>query len=250
MNDQMTFFDFTMPMVKIDKPIRLVELFSGYGSQAMALERLGVEFEHHRSVEFDKYAMASYNAVHGTDFEPMDICNVHGKDLGIGDSNYVTVMTYSFPCTDISLAGQRKGFEKGSGTRSSLLWEVERILEELKADGTMPSILLMENVDAIRNEQNKPHLQKWIAFLDGLGYTSYGDVLNAADYGIPQHRSRFFLLSILGEYNYKFPNTMDLTTCMEDYFEDLTDEQALKLVCKGQKAMDLMVELDEEDRLE
>lgn len=80
------------------KPIRLIETFAGYGSQAMALKRLGVIFEHYRVVEFDKYAIKSYNAVHGTNFEPTDIRNVKGVDLGITNTDKFTYMlTYSFP---------------------------------------------------------------------------------------------------------------------------------------------------------
>lgn len=96
--DQMNIFDLCYPMVKIDKPIRLIELFAGYGSQAMALERMGVQFEHYRAVEVDRYAIASYNAIHGTDFEPMDIKDMRGGDLGITDTDkYCYVLTYSFP---------------------------------------------------------------------------------------------------------------------------------------------------------
>ena len=81
-----------------EKPLRLIETFAGYGSQAMALERLGIPFEHYRVVEFDKYAIKSYNAVHGTNFGPMDIKNVKGVDLGITNTDKFTYMlTYSFP---------------------------------------------------------------------------------------------------------------------------------------------------------
>lgn len=96
---QVSIFDLTMPLFKIDKPIRLIELFAGIGSQAMALRDLGADFEHYRVVEFDKYAVRSYNAIHGTKFEPKDIRNVKGGDLGIVDLNKWTyIMTYSFPC--------------------------------------------------------------------------------------------------------------------------------------------------------
>ncbi len=97
--DQLTIFDMLYPTFKIDKPIRLIELFAGVGSQAMALRNIGANFEHYRVVEFDKYAIASYNAIHGTDFEVSDIRNVKGGDLGIVDLNKWTyIMTYSFPC--------------------------------------------------------------------------------------------------------------------------------------------------------
>lgn len=97
--DQLTIFDMLYPTFKIDKPIRLIELFAGVGSQAMALRNIGANFEHYRVVEFDKYAIASYNAIHGTNFETSDIRNVKGGDLGIVDLNKWTyIMTYSFPC--------------------------------------------------------------------------------------------------------------------------------------------------------
>ena len=251
MDIQFNLFDYLREDVKIEKPIRLIELFAGYGSQAMALKRIGAEFEHYRVVEFDEPAIKSYNAVHGTNFPAMDVCNVHAADLGIVDKDRFTyLLTYSFPCTDISQAGQMKGFEEGSGTRSALLWEVKRILEELKEENSLPDILLMENVVAIHSEENKPHLMKWTDFLHDIGYTQYMQDLNASDYGVAQNRDRTFILSTLGEYNYKFPVEIELDTCIEDYFEDLTDEQALKLIVKSEKAKELLVSLDEEGKLE
>lgn len=92
----MSLFDFTREPISITKPIRLIELFAGYGSQAMALKRIGAKFEHYRVVEFDKYAIASYNAVHGTDFPTMDITKVHAEDLNICDTNAFTyLLTHS-----------------------------------------------------------------------------------------------------------------------------------------------------------
>lgn len=92
----MSIFDFTREPISITKPIRLIELFAGYGSQAMALKRIGAKFEHYRVVEFDKYAIASYNAVHGTDFPTMDITKVHAEDLNICDTNAFTyLLTHS-----------------------------------------------------------------------------------------------------------------------------------------------------------
>ncbi len=86
------------PQYRIEKPIRLIELFAGIGSQAMALRDLGADFEHYRVVEFDKFAMKSYNAIHGTDFQTADIRNVKGGDLGITDKDrYTYILTYSFP---------------------------------------------------------------------------------------------------------------------------------------------------------
>ena len=113
-------FDFVKkPLFKIDKPIRLIELFAGVGSQAMALRDLGADFEHWKVVEFDKYAIKSYNAIHGTDFSTTDIRDVKGADLEVVDTDkYCYIMTYSFPCQDLSVAGKGAGMTKGSGTRS------------------------------------------------------------------------------------------------------------------------------------
>jgi DNA (cytosine-5)-methyltransferase 1 len=116
------------------KTIRLIELFAGYGSQALAIKRLGIPYEHYRVVEFDKYAVKSYNAIHGTNFTVTDIRDVTGEDLGIVETDkYNYLLTYSFPCTDLSIAGNMQGMSRDSGTRSGLLWEVERILRELNA---------------------------------------------------------------------------------------------------------------------
>ena len=129
---QMNIFDYIRKPFKIDKPIRLIELFGGVGSQAMALRNIGADFEHYLLVEWDAAPVKSYNAIHGTNFEPMDITKTHEEDLNIVDTDkYCYIVTYSFPCQDLSVAGKMAGMQKGSGTRSGLLWEVERILREI-----------------------------------------------------------------------------------------------------------------------
>lgn len=237
---QMSLFDFTMEEYKIDKPIRLIELFAGVGSQAMAIRDLGVEFEHHRVVEFEKYAIASYNAIHGTDFPPLDITKVSGADLGIVDTDkWCYIMTYSFPCQDLSVAGKQKGMTKGSGTRSGLLWEVERLLNEVEH---LPQILLMENVPMVHSADNMPDFRKWIEFLEGKGYSNWWQDLNAKEYGVAQNRDRTFMVSILGEYHYKFPNPIPLTKTMKNYLEDDVDEKYYIDNEKAQKLIDTLLE--------
>ena len=222
---QINIFDLTRPPISITKPIRLIELFAGYGSQAMALRDIGAQFEHYRVVEFDKYAVASYNAIHGTDFPPLDITQIHADNLNICNTEkYCYFMTYSFPCTDLSVAGKQAGMKKGSGTRSGLLWEVERILCEIKeGGGELPQILFMENVSQVHADTNKADFQKWIDFLTGLGYVSYWQDLNAKDYGVAQNRNRCFMFSFLGEYNYRFPTPEPLTKRIRDYLEETVD---------------------------
>ena len=225
--DQIDIFDLIRKPISITKPIRLIELFAGYGSQAMALRDIGAKFEHYRVVEFDKYAITSYNAVHGTDFQTMDITKVHASDLNICDTEkYCYFMTYSFPCTDLSVAGKQAGMKKGSGTRSGLLWEVERILREIKeSGGELPQILFMENVPQVHADANKTDFQNWIDFLTDLGYVSYWKDLNAKNYGVAQNRNRCFMFSFLGEFNYKFPKPIPLEKRLKDYLEDSVDEK-------------------------
>ena len=203
MSQQLTIFDELYEEVKITKPIRLIELFAGYGSQSMALKRIGAKFEHYRVVEFDKFAINSYNAVHGTDFQPTDIRDIHASDLEITDTDkYCYIMTYSFPCTDLSVAGKMKGMKKGSGTRSGLLWEVERLLREMNE---RPQVLLMENVTQVHGNKNMEDFKMWISFLESIGYQNYWQDLNAKDFGVPQNRERCFMVSLLGNYTYHFP---------------------------------------------
>lgn len=223
---------FGFPEYKITKKIRLIEMFGGIGSQAMALRDLGADFEHHRLIEFDKYCVQSYNAIHHTSFEPTDIRNVHGKDLAIRErERYCYILTYSFPCTDLSIAGKMKGmskadWKKGESTRSGLLWEVERILKELPKE-ELPDVLLMENVPMVHSDQNANDFMSWQDFLNSLGYFNFIQDLNAKDYGIPQNRERCFMVSILSDdfISYEFPKPIKLEKVMKDFLEDKVDEK-------------------------
>lgn len=205
-----------MNYYKITKPVRLIELFWGIGSQALALKLAHIPFEHHALVEIDKHAVDSYNAIHGTDFETKDIRHTHAVEFDLWDSRYTYVMSYSFPCTDLSLVGKKRGMEKGSETNSSLLWEVERILKETKF---LPEVLIMENVPSVLGMKNIEAFRQWRDFLNSLGYRNFVRILNAKDYGIPQNRRRCFMVSILGDYDYEFPKPRELRLLMRDFFE-------------------------------
>lgn len=225
-------FDSLKPTYKITKPIRLIELFAGIGAQAKALENLGADFEHYRICEFDKFAVQSYNAIHGTDFTVSDITALKGEDLGITDTDkYCCIMTYSFPCQDLSICGKQKGMSKGGNTRSGLLWEVERLLNEVD---NLPEVLLMENVPQVHSEKNRADFNKWISFLESKGYSNYYADLNAKNYGVAQSRNRCFMVSILGNYNYEFPQPELLNKTMADYLEPTVDESYF-LSLKGVK---------------
>lgn len=201
----------------------LIELFGGIGSQAKALKNLGINFEHYRLVEWDKYAIKSYNAIHNTNFTTTDIRQIKGKDLGITNTNQKNyLLTYSFPCTDLSKAGKMKGMSKGSNTRSGLLWEVERLLNELDE---LPQYLLMENVPDVIGQKNIKDFADWVQFLENLGYKNYYECLNAKDYGIPQNRNRCFMVSFLDKRHFTFPKPFELKLRLLDMLEDSVEER-------------------------
>src|SRR5699024_1497102 len=145
-----------------------------------------------------------------------DISKINVDDVPEHD-----LFTYSFPCQDISLAGELGGLKKGSGTRSGLLWESERIIKAKK-----PKYLLMENVKNLISEKFMPGFAEWILVLEELGYSNYYEVLNAKDFGVPQNRERVFMVSILGEHEpYVFPKPIKLEKRLKDVLEDEVDER-------------------------
>ena len=170
MYESINMFEAMNPRYKIKKPIRLIELFAGIGSQAKALKNIDANFETYKVVEYDSNAIKSYNAIHNTDFVVQDITKINSSDLCIVDTNkYEYIMTYSFPCQDLSLAGNQKGMGKGNSTRSGLLWEVERLL---KGCVELPQILLMENVPQVVGKANFKDFREWEIFLEDLGYSN------------------------------------------------------------------------------
>ena len=211
--------------------LKVFEAFSGIGAQRMALRNLGIDFEVVGISEIDKYALKSYEAIHGDCPNYGDISDINPKDLP-----KIDLFTYSFPCQDISIAGKQEGIVKGK-TRSGLLYECEKIIEYCK-----PKYLLMENVKNLVGKKNKPNFEKWLKYLEGLGYTNYWKVLNARDYGVPQNRERVFCISILGEHTpYNFPNPIKLDKKIKDVLENNVDEKyymdkPFKFVDKGHQA--------------
>ena len=228
-------------MTTEDKTLRVLELFAGYGSQAMALKRLGVKHKVVAIAEIDKYAIQAYMAIHGDTPNLGDVSKIKPEDVPAHD-----LITYSFPCTDISVAGRQEGLAEGSGTRSSLLWECKKIIQYHK-----PKYLLMENVKNLVGKKHKEHFDKWLEYLEGLGYTNYWKVLNAKEYSnTPQNRERVFVVSILDDtQGYEFPKPIPLTKKIKDILEDNVDEKyymnkPFKIVNKGHKAELIMKGMD------
>lgn len=274
-----TIFDFMYPKYKIKTPIRLIELFAGYGSTKLAWNYLGINVESYKICEWAVKSIQAYKDIHFTDDntdyskelsveeiktylfnkgissnynEPMtekqinrlgekqirniynnikathnlvNVQTVKGSDLEIVDKDkYTYMLTYSFPCQDISNAGKGKGY-KDSSTRSGMLWEVERILTELKESNSLPQCLLMENVPLVHGVDNIESWNKWQLRLEELGYKNYWQDLIATDYGIPQTRNRCFMVSILGDYSYTFPKPIPLKLKLKDLLEDNVPEK-------------------------
>jgi DNA (cytosine-5)-methyltransferase 1 len=197
--------------------IKILELFAGIGACSVALKRLGIDADIVDAVEIDKYAMASFNAIHGTNFEVQDIKE---WDKDIKD---VDLITHGSPCQDFSVAGKQAGGDLGSGTRSSLMYETIRIVGKIR-----PKYVLWENVKNLLSAKHKHNFDAYIETMNILGYNSYYQVLNAKDYGIPQNRERVYTISIrkdIDKGNFKFPEKEELKLRLKDVLEDEVDEK-------------------------
>ena len=193
--------------------IKVLELFGGIGACSKALANLGIEHEIVDLVEIDKYAVKSFNAVHGTNFEPQDI-TTWDKDIK------VDLIMHGSPCQDFSVAGKQAGGDKDSGTRSSLMYETLRIVEKLK-----PKYVIWENVKNLLSKKHRHNFDAYLEAMEKLGYKNYYQVLNAKNYGVPQNRERVFTVSILDGGKYLFPEPVPLEKKLKDVLEKDVDEK-------------------------
>ena len=197
--------------------MKVLELFAGIGACSKALERLGFNVEIVDAVEIDKYAIASFNAIHNTNFEVQDI-TTWNKDL-----KDIDLITHGSPCQDFSVAGKQAGGDINSGTRSSLMYETIRIVGKLR-----PKYVLWENVKNLLSKKHKHNFDAYIEAMNILGYNSYYEVLNAKDYGIPQNRERVYTISIrrnVDKFNFLFPKKEELKLRLKDMLEDEVEEK-------------------------
>lgn len=206
-------------------PLRVFTSFSGYDSQCMALDRLkqnfpDFDYELVGWSEIDKYAIQAHDAIYPqyADRNYGDISKIEWEQVPDFD-----LFTYSSPCQDFSQAGKQQGGTKGSGTRSSLLWECEKAIIKKR-----PKYLLMENVSALVSSKFIKLFNAWQKTLEGYGYRNFGKVLNAKDYGVPQNRERIFLFSIRDDGDnptFNFPKTIKLEKRLKDILETNVDEK-------------------------
>jgi DNA (cytosine-5)-methyltransferase 1 len=217
LGEYMNIFELLLPRYKLPSKPKLFESFAGIGCQRMALDKLGIDYEVVGISEIDKYALASYKAMHNECPNLGSITDIKGKDMPKTD-----IFTYSFPCTDLSKAGQQKGLN--TDTRSGLIFEVLRLLHEMQEHNKLPQVLIMENVvDLVQVK----FIEQWkeIQFeIEEMGYTNYTFTMNAKNYGVAQNRDRVFMVSILGNYYYEVPKPIPLDKRLKDYLEPNVDE--------------------------
>ena len=183
-----------MEVITIEE-INVLELFGGIGAIRKAFIRQKISHRIVDYVEVDKNCVKSYNALYGEDFKPQDIVKYHPPD------ERIDFVMHGSPCQDFSRSGLKKGGEKGSGTRSSLLFETIRIIEEMKEK---PKVVLWENVKGVLDKNMRASFFHYLKEMERLGYESKYKILNAMDFGIPQNRKRIFVVSILGQNDFDF----------------------------------------------
>lgn len=195
--------------------LRMTELFAGIGAQKAAMDMAKIECET-IVCEIDDKAYRSY-------------CAIHGDTPNLGDITKVDrlpstdVVFFSWPCQSVSIQGRQTGMKEGSGTTSSLLWEVIRLLKVAEEEGNLPEYLCAENVYAVLNKRNKPELDRMIFILEEMGYTVSYEILNAKDYGVPQNRKRFFMVASLHHGRFVFPAPCPDGRVLKDVLEPPED---------------------------
>lgn len=203
--------------------MKVLSLFSGIGAFEKALKNLDMPFELVGYCEIDKYASKSYSAIHDVP-ETMNLGDITKIDETALPKD-IDLITYGFPCQDISLAGKQKGLfnDDGTQTRSGLFFEALRIIEEAQ-----PKIAIAENVKNLVGKKFNAQFQVVLASLEAAGYNNYWQVLNAKDYGVPQNRERVFIVSIRKDIDtgsFKFPEAFPLELRLKDMLEDEVDEK-------------------------
>lgn len=199
--------------------MKLLSLFSGIGAFEKSLTNIGVDCELVGFSEIDKWAIESYCAIHGIDkgLNLGDISEIKDGEL----PSEVDIITYGFPCQDISIAGNQQGIT--NDTRSGLLYEAERIIEYTK-----PKYAIAENVKNLVGKRHKKEFDEMLERLDSYGYNNYWQVLNAKDYGIPQNRERVFIISIRKDVDkgtFGFPCASGITVKLQDVLEEKVSQK-------------------------
>ena len=205
--------------------LKYLSLFSGIGAFESALTNLGVNYEVVNYCEIDKYASKSYSAIHGVP-ETKNLWDITKVNVfNLPKPNEIDLVTYGFPCQDISLAGKQKGLfnDDGSLRRSGLFFEALKVIEYCK-----PKVAIAENVRNLTSKKFATQFETVLKSLEEAGYNNYWKVLNAKDYGIPQNRERVFIVSIRKDVDtelFEFPKPYSLEKRLKDFLEPHVDEK-------------------------
>ena len=175
--------------------LQILELFGGIGSPRVALRNLGIPVKAIDYVEIDEKAVRSYNAMFENELE-------YKTQSVVGWNLKPDILIHGSPCQDFSIAGKQKGADEGTETRSSLMWETINIIKQMGV--WKPKIVIWENVKNVLSKHMVHNFNRYLDEMEGMGYTSSFEVLNAMDFGLPQNRNRVFTISILGGSNFDF----------------------------------------------
>ena len=204
------------------KEVNVFSLFSGIGAFEKALERKGIGYNLVNYCEFDKYASKSYSAVHGVS-ETLNLGDITKVNIAELEPHSADLITYGFPCQDISNAGKQRGFEHdGQLTRSGLFFYAAAIIGRIQ-----PKVAICENVKALVGKKFTKEFETVLSTLEDMGYKNQWQVLNAKDYGIPQNRERVFIVSVRNDIDkkYTFPAPIKLELRLKDILEKEVDEK-------------------------
>lgn len=200
-----------------DRPIQYISLFSGIGAFETALKNIGVNFNLLAYCEIDKFASKAYSILHDVP-ESANLGDITRVDETALPTD-IDLITYGFPCQDISIAGRKKGFidEDGTKTRSGLFFDALRIIEHCR-----PRVAIAENVKNLTSKSMSGEFATVLSNLKSIGYNNCWRIMNATDYGIPQNRERVLIVSIREDCDdgtFHFPAPLPLTKCMSDFLD-------------------------------
>lgn len=175
--------------------VQILELFGGIGSPRCALRNLNIPTKAIDYVEIDENAVRSYNAMFAEELE-------YKTQSVVGWNLKPDILIHGSPCQDFSIAGQQKGAEEGSETRSSLMWETIHIIQNMGK--WKPKYVIWENVKNVLSKHMIANFKRYQSEMEKLGYSNSYEILDARDFGLPQARERVFTVSVLNGEKFDF----------------------------------------------
>lgn len=192
--------------------IKILELFGGIGSPRCALRNIGVPVKAIDYVEIDEKAVRSYNAMFEIELK-------YKTQSVVGYNLKPDILIHGSPCQDFSIAGQQKGADEGSETRSSLMWETIHIIEQMGE--WKPRYVIWENVKNVTSKHMKANFNRYLSEMERMGYVNNYEILDARQFGLPQARERVFTISVLNGDPFDFSDLIKTPMRnIKDFLED------------------------------